>query len=56
MRFKYLTLGPGARKKLSVIGSHTTQIPFNVLSRTKTFQFRYILLFLVKQGFLILFE
>ena len=34
IRSKYSVLGPGERKNLSVIESHTTWIPFNVLSRT----------------------
>ena len=34
-RIKYLNLGPGARKNFSVIKSHTTWIPFNVLSRIR---------------------
>ena len=35
-RSKYLVLGPGAQKNISVIESYTTWIPFNVMSRTNT--------------------
>ena len=34
MRAKYSVLGPGSRKNLSVIESHTPRILFNVLSKT----------------------